>query len=78
MAFARINRDLLQTFVPLNALSAERLDYLLEGQQLETLPPGTEICRRGESDGYTIYLLSGAVTLEADGGQIQELDASEA
>lgn len=77
MAFARINRDLLQTFVPLNALSAERLDYLLEGQQLETLPPGTEICRRGESDGYTIYLLSGAVTLEAEGGQIQELDASD-
>ncbi|HEX4869943.1 MAG TPA: cyclic nucleotide-binding domain-containing protein [Moraxellaceae bacterium] len=77
MAVARINRDLLQTFVPLNALSAERLDYLLEGQQLETLAPGTEICRRGESDGYTVYLLSGSVTLEGEGGSVQALDASD-
>lgn len=77
MAFARINRDLLQTFVPLNSLSAERLDYLLEGQQLETLQPGTEICRRGESDGFTVYLLSGSVTLEGEGGGVQSMDASD-
>lgn len=77
MALPRINRDLLQTFVPLNSLSAERLDYLLEGQQLETLPPGAEICRRGESDGYTVYLLSGEVTLEGEGGATQTLDAGD-
>lgn len=77
MAFARINRDLLQTFVPLNSLSPERLDYLLEGQQLETLPAGTEICRRGESDGYTVYLLSGVVSLEGDNGSFQALDAGD-
>lgn len=77
MALPRINRDLLQTFVPLNSLSAERLDYLLEGQQLETLPAGTEICRRGESDGYTIYLLSGVVSLEGEGGSAQTLDAGD-
>lgn len=77
MAFARINRDLLQTFIPLNSLSPERLDYLLEGQQLETLPEGTEICRRGESDGYTIYLLSGAVTFENEAGVSQTLDAGD-
>lgn len=77
MALPRINRDLLQAFVPLNSLSAERLDYLLEGQQLETLPAGSELCRRGESDGYTIYLLSGGVTLEGEGGGTQDLDASD-
>lgn len=77
MAHHSINRDLLQAFVPLNSLSSERLDYLLEGQQLETLPAGTEICRCHESDGYTIYLLSGAVTLEGEGGVLQTLDAGD-
>lgn len=77
MAIARINRDLLQTFVPLNSLSSERLDYLLEGQEIETLPAGTEICRRNESDGSTIYLLSGVVTLEGEGGVAQTLDAGD-
>lgn len=67
MAQNRIHRALLQTFVPLNALSAERLDYLLEGQEIEALPAGTELCRRGESDGSTIYLLSGAVDIESEG-----------
>ncbi len=77
MSQTRINRDLLQTFVPLNALSAERLDYLLEGQAIESLPAGSEICRRGESDGFTIYLLSGAVTIEGEVGEIEILDAGD-
>lgn len=73
----RINRALLQTFVPLNALSEERLDYLLEGQEIEALPAGTELCRRAESDGRTIYLLSGVVDIEGEGGGIQILDAGD-
>ncbi|MCD6061665.1 MAG: cyclic nucleotide-binding protein [Moraxellaceae bacterium] len=77
MALHRINRALLQTFVPLNSLSAERLDYLLEGQQVETLQPGTELCRRSESDGYTIYLLSGTVRFENETGVTHSLDASD-
>ncbi|MDQ8036534.1 MAG: cyclic nucleotide-binding domain-containing protein [Pedobacter sp.] len=77
MAAARINRSLLQTFVPLNSLSAERLDYLLEGQEIEALPAGTELCRRGESDGRTLYLLSGAVDIEAENGVVKTLDAGD-
>ncbi len=73
----RINRALLQTFVPLNALSAERLDYLLEGPEIEALPAGTELCRRGESDGSTIYLLSGAVDIETESGAVSTLDAGD-
>jgi CRP-like cAMP-binding protein len=65
----RLTRDLLQTFVPINALSAERLDYLLEGQQVVSLPEGTELCSAGESDGYTIYLLSGEVDIDGDDGR---------
>lgn len=77
MSVNRINRDLLQGFVPLNSLSNERLDYLLEGQQIETLPAGTELCRRGETDGHTFYLLSGAVSLENEAGKVESLDASD-
>ena len=64
----RLTRDLLQTFVPINALSAERLDYLLEGQQVVSLPEGSVLCQAGESDGFTIYLLSGEVGLSDEQG----------
>ncbi|MDP2225859.1 MAG: cyclic nucleotide-binding domain-containing protein [Moraxellaceae bacterium] len=77
MSNSRISRDLLQTFFPLNTLSAERLDYLLEGKTIEALPAGSEICRRGESDGATIYLLSGVVALESADGNIDVLDAGD-
>lgn len=77
MAANRINRTLLQTFIPLNVLSEERLDYLLEGQEIEALPAGSELCRQGESDGRTIYLLSGTVEIEDRKGTIAELDAGD-
>ena len=76
MDLHHINRTLLLAFVPLNALSDERLDYLLEGQEVETLPPGTVLCHRGENDGNTIYLLSGVVDIENAGGAVS-LDASD-
>lgn len=74
---ARISRSLLQTFVPLSSLSEERLDYLLEGQEIEALPANTEICRRNESDGYTVYLLSGTVCIENEAGETETLDAGD-
>lgn len=73
----RINRLFLQSFVPLNALSDERLDYLLEDQEIEALPAGAELCRLGESDGRTIYLLSGVLTLTNENGEVSELDAGD-
>lgn len=73
----RINRLFLQSFIPLNALSDERLDYLLEGQEIEAFSAGSEICRHGESDGRTIYLLSGTLTLVNAGGDTTELDAGD-
>lgn len=77
MAAPRISRALLQTFVPLNALSPQRLDYLLEGQGIESLPAGSVVSQRGENDGQTIYLLSGAVTMDDGSGNVQALDAGD-
>lgn len=77
MAAPRISRALLQTFVPLNALSPQRLDYLLEGQGIESRPAGDVICRQGDQDGQTIYLLSGAVTMDDGSGSLQVLDAGD-
>lgn len=73
----RINRDLLHGFVPLGSLSSERLDYLLEGQEIEAVPAGAEICSRGASDGCTIYLLSGVVRIENASGEVRALDAGD-
>lgn len=77
MAAPRISRALLQTFVPLNALSPQRLDYLLEGQGIESRPAGDVICRQGDVDGQTIYLLSGAVTMDDGNGAVKVLDAGD-
>lgn len=73
----RINRLFLQSFVPLNALTDEHLDYLLEDQEIEALPEGTELCRLGENDGRTIYLLSGTLTCCYKDGVVQELNAGD-
>ncbi|MFP5429369.1 MAG: cyclic nucleotide-binding domain-containing protein [Gammaproteobacteria bacterium] len=77
MAAPRISRALLQTFVPLNSLSPQRLDYLLEGQGIESRPAGDTLCRQGDRDGQTIYLLSGSVTLDDGKGGVQVLDAGD-
>lgn len=62
----RLTRELLQTFVPINALSAERLEDLIEGQQVLYLPPGSVLCEAGERDNFTYFLLSGQVALSND------------
>lgn len=77
MAIRHINRIILQSFVPLNALSDERMDHLLEEKEIESLPAGSVLCQRGESDGQTIFLLSGTVTLDEGSGVTHELDAGD-
>lgn len=77
MSTHRINRAILQSFVPLNALSPERLDHVLEGQEIEALPAGTVLCQQGASDGQTLYLLSGTVLITDGKSPPHELDAGD-
>lgn len=59
-----IDKSLLQTFVPVNALSGDHLDRLLDQQEVVHYEAGDVIFSEGESDNYTIYLLKGTVKLE--------------
>jgi CRP-like cAMP-binding protein len=62
-----IDKSLLQTFVPVNALSGDHLDRLLEQQEV--------VHFRGESDNQTIYLLKGEVELDQGDGNRQVIGA---
>lgn len=73
----QLKKQLLQTFVPVNALTEDHLDTLLRDTQLEVLYRGQTLCRRGDCDNTHIYLLSGAVTIEAADGQSELLEAND-
>lgn len=64
-----IDKNLLQTFVPVNALTDAQLDRLLETQELRHYKAGDAIFARGDKDNRTMYLLTGSVTLEDAGGE---------
>lgn len=77
MNIHRIPRELLATFVPLNALAQDRLDYLLEGHAIEHLERGAVVFREGETDGQAIFLLSGVLALENSAGDSRHLSAGD-
>ena len=70
-----IDKSLLQTFVPVNALTGDHLDRLLDQQRVVHFAPGQTLFTFGESDAATIYLLKGEVELELAGGEKQIVSA---
>ncbi len=70
-----LHAELLHNFTPLNALPPQRLKEALVGSYLESLEPESIICRYGDCDDKTIFLLSGQVTLIDFQGQKSELNA---
>lgn len=70
-----IDKNLLQTFVPVNALTGDHLDRLLENQEVRRYDTGEELFVRGEQDNSTVYLLSGQVELEAADGATEVIHA---
>lgn len=70
-----IDKSLLQTFVPVNALSGDHLDRLLEQQEVVHYRAGDVLFSRGESDNLTIYLLKGEVELDRGDGNRQIVSA---
>lgn len=67
-ATRKVSLDLMKTFIPLNALTSDRLNYLLKGVGIETLAVGEQLFAEGEKDGKTIYLLSGELDLISGAG----------
>jgi len=70
-----IDKSLLQTFVPVNALSGDHLDRLLDQQEVVHFPAGEVIFRKGDEDNNTIYLLKGEVDLDQGDGNCQRIGA---
>ena len=54
---------LLKTLVPMNTLTDQNLELLAGAAKPETLPLGTHLFTQGDTDGLSIYLLSGEVML---------------
>lgn len=73
-----IEKSLLQTLVPVNALTEDHLDTLLRDTSMEVICPGQSICSIGDRDNKTVYLLSGQVLIQAIQGDSTVLSADNA
>lgn len=72
-----VERHLLQTMVPVRALTLDHLNTLLRDHHLETVCGGTQIFNRGEYDNRHIYLISGSIQLTDRNGQSEVLSAGD-
>ena len=72
-----LNLDVLHSFVPLNALSRSRLQDVLNGCRIQSLPAGTVLFRCGDPHVQSIFLLSGRLELTERDGEITLLDATD-
>ncbi|MBA3979403.1 MAG: cyclic nucleotide-binding protein [Alcanivorax sp.] len=70
-----IDKRLLQTFVPVNALSGDPLDRLLDQQEVRQYQAGELLFDIGDRDNTTVYLLSGDVELEGTDGRVERISA---
>ncbi|MDX1804038.1 MAG: cyclic nucleotide-binding domain-containing protein [Alcanivorax sp.] len=77
MAQESIDKNLLQTFVPVNSLSGDQLDWLLDQQEVCRFEPGEVLFEVGDQDNTTIYLLSGKVELTDEAGVTQIVSAGD-
>ncbi len=70
-----IDKSLMQTFVPVNSLSGDNLDRLLDHQEVRTYRAGETLFSMGEQDNTTVYLLSGSVELRDSAGNKTAISA---
>ena len=70
-----IGSRLLETLVPVNALTVDHLNTLLRDQSIESVCAGQRIFEQGEFDNKHVYLLSGEVKITDDLGLATSLSA---
>ena len=61
-----MSTQVLGQFVPLNELTQENLHDLAQKTPIEKLPKGKRLFRKGDTDNYSYYLLSGEIILLGD------------
>ncbi len=67
--------EILRRFVPLNTLRDDALQRLMECVVFEKLAAGEALFHEGDTDHFNIYLLSGRVTLQSGGQDVDTVDA---
>jgi CRP-like cAMP-binding protein len=61
-----VDKSFLQTLVPLNSLNPDNLLELANKTNVESIPAGRYLFKKGDTDKQHIYLLSGSVDLTQD------------
>ena len=72
-----IEQRLLQTLVPVNALTVDHLNTLLRDQSIEMVCSGQALFTAGDYDNQHIYLLSGQIELVDSLGLTRQLNAED-
>ncbi len=61
-----VDKQVLKTLVPANALNAENFQELASKARLEDVAPGRFLFKKGEADRKTVYVLSGDVEITGE------------
>ena len=77
MAISEFDYRVLETLVPVNALTLDHLNTLMRHRDVEVICKGQTIFEIGESDNHHIYLLSGEIHLQGEDGQQRVLCATD-
>ena len=62
-----VDKQILRSLVPANALNAENFQELASKARLEDVPAGRFLFKKGEMDRKTVYVLTGDVEIAGDG-----------
>ncbi|MFT7129452.1 MAG: rhodanese-related sulfurtransferase [Gammaproteobacteria bacterium] len=65
-----IEHQLLETLVPVNALTDDHLESLLRSVSIESVFSGQVLFSVGDYDNFHVYLLSGRVEIESSDGSV--------
>lgn len=68
-----MNNQVLRQFVPLNELTSDNLQDLAQKTRIEVLEKGKALFKRGDSDNYSYYLLSGDLLLLGENNKKKNL-----
>ena len=63
----KIDRKLLRTFEPLNQLTADKFEEIIDKSTVEEIPAGRNLFRQGDRDKRAYFLLQGQVELSVLG-----------
>jgi CRP-like cAMP-binding protein/rhodanese-related sulfurtransferase len=68
-----VDPKIIRNLVPINNLNEHNLERFARRLEIETLPPDTVICKQGDTEPETIFLISGSVSVGAHGTTMRRM-----